>query len=192
MDTENDKSYLRRRVEACFGTIPATSRHFEQLSESIHSRTGVLLSPTTLKRFWGYLSEPVVPSRHTLDVLCRYAGWKDWQDFSAAPKSDALESGPVGSPSLDVRRDLQPGCTVLLTWAPGRICRIRSLGADSFEVVESQGSRLQPGDRFRTARIIADAPLYLDHLTRDADDMGTYVCGSKTGVRFVLENPEQS
>lgn len=68
--------YLIRRVETSFGKAVVTARHFDELRESINVRTGVLLSATTLKRLWGYLDEPVEPRQHTLDVLCRYAGWK--------------------------------------------------------------------------------------------------------------------
>lgn len=180
--------YLIRRVETSFGKAVVTARHFDELRESINVRTGVLLSTTTLKRLWGYLDEPVEPRQHTLDVLCRYAGWRSWNDFCVSPKTDNIESGPVGRPHLDVRRQLRAGDTVVLTWSPGRVCRIRCLGDDRFEVVEAQGTRLTAGDRFIVDNIIADAPLYLNHLTHADEDLGTYVCGSKTGVRFVVEN----
>ena len=89
-----------------------------------------------------------------------------------------------------MRRHLSAGDTVVLTWLPDRLCRIRSLGDNRFEVIEVQGTRLKAGDRFCVEQIIADAPLYLSHLTQGGDDIGTYVCGSKTGVRFVVEERE--
>ena len=44
------------------------------------------------------------------------------------------------------------------------------------------------GDTFSAEHIIADAPLYLNYLSVNGEGLGTYVCGSKTGVRFVIEN----
>lgn len=187
-ENKTDIHYLQQVVEMSFGKAVATARHFDELRESIYSRTGVLLSATTLKRLWGYLDESVEPRRHTLDVLCRYVGWKSWQEFCDSPKTDKIESGPVGQPHLDVRRQLVVGDTVVLTWQPGRVCHIRNLGDGRFEVVEAHGTRLTAGDRFRVEHIIADAPLYLNHLTRDGEDLGTYVCGSKTGIRFVVDD----
>lgn len=187
MSQDNDISHLRLRVEAVFGSAVTTARHFDLLRESIRSRTGVLLSATTLKRLWGYLSEPVAPRLHTLDVLSRYAGWSDWDEFSHSHRPDDIESGPLGSPHIDVRQDLRPGDTLVLTWAPGRVCRVVSLGDDRFEVAEARATRLRAGDRFSAATVIGGAPLFLDHLIRDGRDLGTYVCGSRTGVRFVIE-----
>lgn len=184
---KTDVQHLLQRVETSFGKAIVTSRHFDELRESIYGRTGILLSATTLKRLWGYLDEPVAPRRYTLDILCRYAGWKSWQEFCDSPKTDDIESGPVGQPHIDVRRQLREGDTVVLTWLPDRVCRIRCLGDDRFEIVEAQGTRLTAGDVFRVEHIIADAPLYLNCLTRGEENLGTYVCGSKTGIRFVVE-----
>lgn len=178
-----DISRMRKAVEACFGSSLKSSRHFEALSDSIHERTGILLSPTTLKRVWGYLDENVNPRLHTLDTLCRYAGWNGWHDFTDNQHDD-IESGPIDRPRLDVRRELKPGDAVVLTWKPERVCEVKFLGDDRFVVNSSKGTRLQPGDCFRCTSIIAGEPLYLDHLTRSGADLGVYVCGRNTGICF--------
>lgn len=174
---------LLQHVETCFGHEITTSRHFDALRFDIFKRTGTLLSPTTLKRLWGYLDEPVTPRVHTLDTLCRYAGWADWQTFLRAPQADA-ESGPVGRTCIDVKRQLHRGDTLALTWAPDRLCKILYLGNEEFQITDAQNTRLRADDRFRCSHIICDEPLYLNHLTRDSADLGTYVCGRKSGIRF--------
>lgn len=180
-----DISRMCKVVEACFGSSPKSSRHFEALSDSIHTRTGILLSPTTLKRLWGYLDENVNPRLHTLDTLCRYAGWNGWHDFTEN-QHNYIESGPIDRPRLDVCRELKPGNTIILTWKPERVCEVKFLGENRFEVISCKGTRLQPGDSFRCTSIIADEPLYLDHLTRSGADLGVYVCGRNTGIRFTV------
>lgn len=180
-----DISRMCKVVEACFGSSPKSSRHFEALSDSIHTRTGILLSPTTLKRLWGYLDENVNPRLHTLDTLCRYAGWNGWHDFTDN-QHNYIESGPIDRPRLDVCRELKPGNTIILTWKPERVCEVKFLGENRFEVISCKGTRLQPGDSFRCTSIIADEPLYLDHLTRSGADLGVYVCGRNTGIRFTV------
>lgn len=44
------------------------------------------------------------------------------------------------------------------------------------------------GETFSVEHIIADAPLYLNYPSGNGEDLGTYVCGSKTDVRLVIEN----
>lgn len=182
-----DVQYLLQQVTASFGKAIVTARHFNELRESIYGRTRILLSATTLKRLWGYLNEPVDPSRHTLDVLCRYIGWSSWQEFCSSPRTDNIESGPVNKSHIDVRRQCRAGDRLVLTWSPGRVCHCRYLGNGRFEIVEAQGTRLIAGDIFSVEHIIADAPLYLNNLIRGGENRGTYVCGSKTGIRFVFE-----
>ena len=68
---------LKLEVERTFGRKLKEARDFEELSHLLLSHTRERLSPTTLKRFWGYLKNEEVQTRpHTLDVLARFVGAK--------------------------------------------------------------------------------------------------------------------
>lgn len=54
---------------------------FSELSEVIHSKTGVLLSVTTLKRVWGKVNYSSAPSISTLNALSQFIDYKNWRDF---------------------------------------------------------------------------------------------------------------
>ena len=54
---------------------------FIELSDLIQSKTGVLLSPTTLKRVWGRVNYESSPSISTLNTLAQFAGYNNWRDF---------------------------------------------------------------------------------------------------------------
>ncbi|EZH75595.1 hypothetical protein ATO12_02070 [Aquimarina atlantica] len=54
---------------------------FIELSESIQQSTGILLSPTTLKRVWGKVKYKSAPSISTLNTLSQFAGYANWRDF---------------------------------------------------------------------------------------------------------------
>lgn len=105
--TDSTLASLREAVEQRFGSRLATDRDYRQLSAHIFSTCTQLLSPSTLKRLWGYLNEPVTPRRHTLSVLAQYAGFSDWDAFINASPT-AIESGPVGHTILDVSSQLAP------------------------------------------------------------------------------------
>lgn len=177
---------LCRSVETVANFAVSTPKEFESLSQAICDRTGVLLSPTTLKRLWGYLDERVTPRRSTLDVLSRFCGWSDYEHFLSGITPD-IESGNVGSKVIRAGVDIRPGGRVRLFWNPSRVCEIEYLGDLDWKVVESEGTRLKPGDRFRCPLIVSGEPLYLDNLIKDGNHAGVYVCGSKNGITFARE-----
>lgn len=176
---------LCRRVEVVANMEVRTSGQFEILSNIVNLRTGVLLSPTTLKRLWGYLDEPVTPRRLTLDVLARFCGWRDFNDF-ANGNIPEIESGNIGSASIRTGENICRGERVRLFWAPSRMCLIEYLGDIDWKVVEAEGTRLRPGDTFRCALIVSGEPLYLDNLIHEGSRPGVYVCGRKNGITFQM------
>ena len=85
METETQEmliTQLRRKVEETFGQEIKTPKDFENLSLAVSDSTKNYISATTLKRMWGYLTEPVTPRKTTLDVLAQYVGYKDWDSFT--------------------------------------------------------------------------------------------------------------
>lgn len=176
---------LKRRVEETANMKATTPKGFESLADAIFNRTGVLLSPTTLKRIWGYLDEPVTSRRSTLDTLSRFCGWRDFEHFASGHSPD-IESGNVGGKTIRAGENIHPGERVRLFWNPSRMCEIEYLGDLDWVVVESEGTRLEQGDRFRCPLIISGEPLYLDNLIKDGNRAGGYICGSKSGVTFVM------
>ena len=81
---------LRKKVEETFGQEIKMPKDFDNLSQRINDDTKTYISATTLKRMWGYLSEPVTPRKATLNALAQYVGFKDW---------DAFTLGEVGLPN---------------------------------------------------------------------------------------------
>lgn len=174
---------LCQAVEKAAKLTPSTPKDFESLSEAIERRSGVLFSPTTLKRLWGYLDEPVTPRAFTLDALARFCGWHDFNDFAAGNIPD-IESGNIGSSSIRAGENISRGERVTLFWPPSRMCLIEYLGDLEWKVVEAEGTRLRPGDTFRCALIVSGEPLYLDNLIHEGSRPGVYVCGRKSGITF--------
>ena len=76
-----------RQIEAKLGWGSAEQWHnevFSELSGAINQSTGVLLSPTTLKRVWGRVNYNSSPSISTLNALAQFAGYTNWRDFKNA------------------------------------------------------------------------------------------------------------
>lgn len=181
---------LRARVESSANIAATTPMQFGRLSESIRRRTGVLLSPTTLKRMWGYIDEPVTPRLSTLDVLARFCGWNDYKDFVAGNIPE-IESGNISTRSIRAGEDILTGGRVRLFWAPARMCEIEYEGDSGWVVIDSEGTRLKPGDRFLCPLIISGEPLYIDNLVKEGNRGGIYVCGRRAGITFEIPPSEE-
>jgi hypothetical protein len=76
-----------------------SSYDFEKLNTAIFDTTGVSLSVSTLKRLFGKVSYPNLPSVHTLNTLARFAGFEDWNDFRqrhpSPPSTAALQQNTI-------------------------------------------------------------------------------------------------
>lgn len=81
---KEDRTY--RTVEECMSLLHSgqtldSPTDYERLSADIQSKTGELISVSTLKRLFGYLKPGTVPRPSTLSVLSRYVGFSGWSDF---------------------------------------------------------------------------------------------------------------
>lgn len=178
---------LCRRVEETAGMKAIRSKDFDHLVIKIYQRTGTLLSPTTLKRMWGYLKESTVTRRTTLDLLAQFCGWQNYEHFltGCAPE---VESGFLSIKVINAERDLTKGDRIKLMWNPSHICEIEYLGESLWKVVKAEGTRLLPEDTFHCTVIMSGEPLYLNDLVHNGVPSGIYVCGRRNGVRFTISN----
>ena len=185
-DKTMDISNLLRAVQEACGYSFSSSRDFDNLSEKIMLRTRERISPTTLKRMFGYLKEEVAPRAFTLDVLAQFVGYKNYeafcQDFN---KGEKVQSNVVLSQKLSADC-LAVGQRVRLTWKPDRVCIIEYRGEGLWTVVEAQQTKLCAGDTFRCHLFIAHEPLFLDELRHGAGQPVSYVAGRKDGIMFEL------
>ncbi len=73
---------LRSQVKAKANLALDTHFHFIQLVAELEKELREHMSETTLERVWGYSTRGYdTVSRRTLDVLSRYVGAKNWDDF---------------------------------------------------------------------------------------------------------------
>ena len=174
---------LKYEVERTTGHQLRVSRDFEELSHLLLSHTRERLSPTTLKRFWGYLSKEKVDTRpHTLDVLARFVGYKGYDDFcSHADSSDEVQSGIRIEERISAE-EMRLGQRLVITWHPDRRIVIRHLGGSRFEIMEAQNTKLCVGDTFRCHLMIQHEPLYLNRLVHQGLPETAYVAGQRDGV----------
>ena len=72
---------LREMIERMVGRKMVVPRDFAWLSEKVEERTQQRVSASTLRRFWGYVSEGVSASKFTKNVLANFLGYADFEEF---------------------------------------------------------------------------------------------------------------
>lgn len=177
-------------LERLAGRCIKTSADYEYLSQLVASRTRQHISPTTLKRMGGYLSEDVKTRISTLNILARALGYKDAEDFKQSQSQHSIpDSDPVHGLCIDSAK-MPTGATVQLAWQPDRECTLRYLGKHQWVVTESVNTRLRKGQQLICHYIIDREPLEVQLIsTPDNPDAldGAYICGRKHGV--IIKNP---
>lgn len=185
--TNNDKQIieiLKEQIERMIGQPVKTPKDFTLLTEKIFGRIHMQISPTTLKRLWGYLNEPVAPRPSTLNYLAQFLGYSNLASFCESmqcpldPQSHLVIGRMVAAEQIPLRAHIR------LTWAPERVCEIVHEGNGRFSVLRSQKTKLQAGDTFECKLFIEQEPLYLYNLTHLGQEIPAYVAGKKDGIYF--------
>lgn len=172
---------LKLAVEMELGTPVKTPRHFSALSFEIEEHNKEYLSDTTLQRIWKYKAGYNTVSIHTLNVLCRYIGYPNWETFCKFLKEqNTSESDMFTGRIIDIKK-LTPGTLIRIGWMPDRLCIIRYLGDFKFIAVETKNSKLAAGDIFTCTQMQIGREMCLDNLIHENADV-SYVVGTRNGL----------
>lgn len=189
---------LRDDVESFFATPMQTRRDFDRLALAVTERTGESVSPTTLRRFWGYQEQEggYTVSTHTITMLCRLVGARSLEEYEARIRQDATADAdgagkPASENSAFINGDevletdmLIFGDRIVLSWAPNRRVEVEYQGREVFRVISSENSKLRPADTFHTRQFVNGEPLYCRSLVRCGVATSDYYCGKQGGIHF--------
>ena len=152
----------------------------EYLSLDIESKTGVHIGATTLKRLLGFAQDERTPHASTLDTIAQYLGYAHWDELQ---EIDDGGNSDFDTPEGELRSaDLQAGQQVEFTYLPDRKVRLRYLGDNRYEVVESQNSKLQVGDEAKIINFVLHHPLLATNVCRAGRPMGAFTAGRISGL----------
>lgn len=178
-------NYLLAEVERHYGRRLLSSSDFEALSVVIEHECGELLSSSTLKRLWGYVSLKPIPRISTLNVLSRFIGMRDFEAFRQSIKENASYVSRYFSAKTVCSSDLDKGTEVIIGWAPDRIVHLRYEGDGEFTVTNSENSKLVAGDRFQAESFMLGYPLYIPRILRNGEYTLAYIAGTQDGLNRV-------
>ena len=190
MKTEKNSSEvfeLRKELERSLGKKLKTPADFEFCVGAIWERLHQNISPTTLKRMWGYIEGADTTRLSTLNLLSHYLGYSDWDGFRRhLEENSESQSNEMINPTL-LSSTLQKGARVEIQWQPNRRCVLEYLGENSFVVIESEHSKLQKGNTFECLSFYLHHPLYIDNLVQGNNAPVSFVVGKRDGLTVVKQ-----
>ena len=176
-----ERSFLRQDVERKFGRRLTTTADFVRLSDEMDDS----VSPSTLKRLWGYVGMQVEPRVSTLDALARYAGYRDFRAYREDLNASRwASSGYFNAERLDAE-SLQVGDVFQIGWRPDRIVTLRFQGSRRFLVLASENAKLEVGDEFEVGSILKGFPLIVPEILRRGERTASYIAGRDGGIAFI-------
>ena len=176
---------LRADIERVMGREMRTPTDFDWLNLRVWETCHEYISPTTLKRLWGYIDGAETPRRTTLCILCRLLGYTSWEEYldSLSIHQD-VESETFHGEGIRVD-ELQLGDRIEVAWRPNRRAVLRYEGDNCFTIVETVNSKLHVGDTCSAICFITNRPMFLDNLVQDNQFPKTYVAGKRHGLTYV-------
>lgn len=175
-------NYLLAEVEKHYGRRLSTSADFEALSVVVEHECGELISSSTLKRLWGYVTLKPTPRISTLNVLSRYVGKRDFSAFKQSILNDKQFVSHFFSVKKVCSSDLKNGAEVLIGWAPNRLVTLRYDGDGNYTVIKSENSKLLEGDKFQAESFMVGYPLYIPRIMRNGEYTLSYIAGTQEGL----------
>lgn len=196
MEIDRPEIYeLRLRIEASIKRKIETPADFDFLRGIIWERTHEQISTSTLKRLWGYVDGVDNARNSTLNVLSKALGYENWDAFILKLKSENVDNSDLVMSESMSSSDLKIGDRLMIAWQPNRVCRLKYLGDNQFEVMESQNSKLKVGDTFRCGLFILGEPVYINDLRQNngTGEPKLFVIGNKSGLtKLRVEDPLRS
>jgi len=75
------QSYLRKQVSSVYGSESIEIQDCKKISIEIFIRHRNYISESSIKRFFGFLPGPYLPSPFVLNSLSQFAGFNCWDEF---------------------------------------------------------------------------------------------------------------
>lgn len=176
---------LLTAVEGRFKRKLQTTTDFDELSLSLKSSEGAPISPSTLKRLWGYVSDAHQPRPQTLDMLSRYVGYPHFSAFCHHLKTSTAYNSSFFTTKQIQSKDLLRGDRVEIGWAPNRYVLLQYEGRNRFRVVEAKETKLLPGDCFETSCFLQGQPLLVSYVQRGSRKTAPFVAGRNGGLTLI-------
>ena len=158
---------LRHRIELSINRKVKTPTDFDYLSGAVWEQLHETISTSTLKRLWGYVDGASRTRNSTLNLLSRFIGYGDWDDFlKELDNENDVQSEMILTQHIESQH-LKEGDMIEVGWQPNRHCLFRYMGNRTFVVEKASNSKLRVGNTFMCSLFVFGEPLYIENLIQE-------------------------
>ncbi len=155
------------------------SKDCDVLAAKINEKCKSQISPTTLKRIFGFVSGTSNVRRSTLDVLACYLDYEDWDELM----KNLLNITDSKTSISEIKVEKLPKDKILmLQLGPIAYTKLHYKGGLKFHVLEGSNTEVKPGDEIEVQEIKLHYPLLCKEVLREGVTYNNIVLGSVTGV----------
>ncbi len=173
------------------GYRPTTPTGFNDLSRQIQQITGETLSTSSIKRIWGYVHYNKSFSPTTLNILARFNGMKDWEDFKKILRENPPTDDDSGFHNENIieTNKYSSGDRILLSWNDGKQCELECVGHMRFRVLKSENIKLKSSDIVTLHTLCIGQPVYISDIIRGDIHFNNYIGAKRGGLLSIKEFP---
>lgn len=176
---------LLLQVEQKYQKGLRTTTDFEEFSFYLSNQIGESISPSTLKRLWGYVNDNHEPRIRTLDLLARYLDYTNFKDFTIDLKIKNNQNSSFFSVKQLQTEWLSPRDEVEIGWSPNRYVKLLYMGNNLFKVIEALQTKLLIGDLFETTVFLQGHPLLVSYILRQNQKTAPFIAGRNGGLTLI-------
>ncbi len=175
--------HIRLSIEQVFGKEIRYPLDCEALAIDIMQKCNERVSASTLKRFFGFIAG-TEPRTYTLDVIAKYIGFKNWDEYldSLAGKNESSEFVSIEEIKAS---DLSANDTIEFCYEPMRKVVFQYQKNSQCVVLESTNSKLVKDDIFVFTSITKDYPMLISSVTRNSVNLGALTLGKVSGITSI-------
>lgn len=176
---------LLLQVEQKYQKKLRTTTDFEEFSFHVTNQVGESISPSTLKRLWGYVNDNHDPRLRTLDILSRYLEHPHFNAFTTDLKIKNNQNSSFFTVKQIQTKWLNPGDEIEIGWSPNRYIKLCYQGNNLFKVVEAQQTKLLPNDFFEATVFLQGHPLLVPYILRQNQKTPPFIAGRNGGLTLI-------
>jgi hypothetical protein len=176
---------IKDKIHAKFGHTVRYPKDCHALAEHMGTLCKAKISPSTLKRLYGFVKgASQEPRLYTLDLISDYLGYKGWEQLV----NSIDDSGQAGSKEIEKlkQEQIKKGQSVLLTYEPGKKIELQKNG-NNFLVLSSNDRKLLANDTVHFHVVQTDYPLSLTNVTRKGEGLGKMQLATVSGITSITK-----
>lgn len=170
---------LRRKIEIRFQQNIRYSRDCDTLSDAIYMQCKGRISPSTLKRMFGFLKW-TEPRRFTMDIIANYIGYETYDELL----NEILDGKPKKEQRIESIEcsGLRRGAKFRVRFGNIAFIEAEYTGSNKFRLLHHEKSGLITGDVLEIRKVELHVPLLVNRIKRNELTLTGMILGRVTGV----------